>query len=285
LRSGLVRWVRYSVGMKKLLLVGSMAICVWMGGVANAQSRHDEKALEKTFFDSLSKQLLILQGFSADPEVDWRWTGHGLQVYNPQLRTLGALEASSVKLKNGRLEIKGVRRTVLNVVNGDLVLSEGRPVVLVVDLGDADPAVLVPQLKDDLFYGSLKEALLAVPPAYRKLLSSSVRAEYHGLRPPRGAQAACPSGTDSYIHPRVVSSAEAEFSEEARRDKFSGAVTIAVTVDADGQPTDPWVMTPIGYGLDEQAAKAVHQYRFVPASCGGEPVADQIAIAVNFQMF
>jgi protein TonB len=50
-------------------------------------------------------------------------------------------------------------------------------------------------------------------------------------------------------------------------------------------PTDVQVEKSLGYGLDEEAVKAVSQYRFKPAQKDGRPVAVQIHIAVNFQIY
>jgi protein TonB len=41
----------------------------------------------------------------------------------------------------------------------------------------------------------------------------------------------------------------------------------------------------VGSGLDENAVKAVQQYRFKPAMEGGKPVLVEVNVLVNFQMF
>jgi protein TonB len=45
------------------------------------------------------------------------------------------------------------------------------------------------------------------------------------------------------------------------------------------------VLRGIGMGLDEKAVEAVKQYRFKPATEGGEPVPVELNIEVNFKIF
>ncbi len=83
----------------------------------------------------------------------------------------------------------------------------------------------------------------------------------------------------------MLHTVDPEFSEEARHKKFSGDVVLAVTVEPTGQTGDIWIAKGAGMGLDEQAVRAVQQYVFQPATCGGMPVAVGVAISVNFQIY
>jgi TonB family protein len=77
---------------------------------------------------------------------------------------------------------------------------------------------------------------------------------------------------------------EPEYSEEARKAKYSGEVVLSVIIDAKGLPTNISVVHSLGLGLDEQAIKAVQQWRFKPGTKDGKPVAVQAQIAVNFRL-
>jgi protein TonB len=76
-----------------------------------------------------------------------------------------------------------------------------------------------------------------------------------------------------------------EFSEEARKAKFQGVVMVSLVVDAKGLPESVRVTRGVGMGLDEKAVAAVKQYRFKPAMMGGKPVAVEVNVEVNFQIF
>ncbi|MBW4037743.1 MAG: TonB family protein [Acidobacteria bacterium] len=85
--------------------------------------------------------------------------------------------------------------------------------------------------------------------------------------------------------PVVLYSVEPEFSEEARKAKFSGNVEVYLWVDQNGKPSHIRVVRGVGMGLDEKAVEAVRQYKFKPAMKDGKPVMVDLYIDVNFQIF
>lgn len=84
--------------------------------------------------------------------------------------------------------------------------------------------------------------------------------------------------------PVVISKVEPEYSEEARKAKYSGSVLLSLIIDANGMPRDIKVIRPLGLGLDEKAIEAVSHWRFRPGMKGGHPVATQANIEVNFRL-
>jgi TonB family protein len=84
--------------------------------------------------------------------------------------------------------------------------------------------------------------------------------------------------------PRLIQNVNAEFSDEARRKKIEGVVTLSLVVDTEGQPTDVQVVASLGHGLDEKAVEAVKQWRFQPAMRDGNPVSTKIKVDVNFRL-
>jgi protein TonB len=85
--------------------------------------------------------------------------------------------------------------------------------------------------------------------------------------------------------PVLVYSVEPEFSEEARKAKFSGDVQVYLWVDEQGIPSHVRIIRGVGMGLDEKALEAVRQYKFKPAMQNGKPVKVDLYINVNFQIF
>jgi protein TonB len=85
--------------------------------------------------------------------------------------------------------------------------------------------------------------------------------------------------------PTVLFSVDPEFSEEARKAKFSGNVQVYLWVDEQGNPSHVKVIRGVGMGLDEKAVEAVRQYKFKPAMQNGKPVKVDLYIDVNFQIF
>ena len=85
--------------------------------------------------------------------------------------------------------------------------------------------------------------------------------------------------------PVVLFAPEPEFSEEARKAKVAGNVLVYLQVDTQGRPQHVRVLRGIGLGLDEKAMEAVRQYKFKPAMENGHPVAVEMNVEVNFQIF
>jgi protein TonB len=85
--------------------------------------------------------------------------------------------------------------------------------------------------------------------------------------------------------PVVLYAPEPEFSEEARKAKVSGNVLVYLQVDTNGHPMNVRVLRGIGMGLDQKAIDAVSHYKFKPATENGKPVAVEMQVDVNFQIF
>lgn len=74
-----------------------------------------------------------------------------------------------------------------------------------------------------------------------------------------------------------------EYTEEARLAHLAGVVTMSLTVDDDGVPTDIHVVSPVGLGLDENAVTCMRQSRYSPAQKDGKPVPLKINVSLPFQ--
>jgi TonB family protein len=77
---------------------------------------------------------------------------------------------------------------------------------------------------------------------------------------------------------------EPEYSEEARKAKWSGSVTVQIVVDENGLPQDIQVTKALGMGLDQKAIEAVKRWRFKPGMKDGKPVPVIATIEVNFRL-
>lgn len=82
--------------------------------------------------------------------------------------------------------------------------------------------------------------------------------------------------------PFLLTRQPAEYTEEARQAKREGAVTLALTVGADGKAHDIRVVKPLGFGLDEKAIAAAKQWSFRPATEDGKPADYPTTVTVPF---
>jgi periplasmic protein TonB len=84
--------------------------------------------------------------------------------------------------------------------------------------------------------------------------------------------------------PSVIFKVDPEYSEEARKAKYSGTVMLAVIVDTEGHARDIHVVKSLGMGLDEKAMEAVEKWKFKPGMKGGQAVNVKATIEVNFRL-
>ncbi len=134
-----------------------------------------------------------------------------------------------------------------------------------------DLTALVPQMPD-YWQPYARQHLLppggAGPPAANESESDTVRV-----------------GASGVSAPKLLNRVDPEFSQAARVLHYSGVVLVRFRLGMDGVPTDFRILRPVGLGLDEQAVAAASQYRFRPAMRDGSPVAVDLNVEVNFQIF
>ncbi len=96
------------------------------------------------------------------------------------------------------------------------------------------------------------------------------------------AQAVRPGGDVSA--PIPLYRAEPQYSPEALKAKWQGAVVLSLVVDETGVPQNIHVVRSLGLGLDEQAIEAVSKWRFNPGLKNGVAVPVQAQIEVTFRL-
>lgn len=84
--------------------------------------------------------------------------------------------------------------------------------------------------------------------------------------------------------PVLIHRMEPEFSEEARKAKYSGTVLIRADIDSSGHARNLRLTRSVGMGLDEKAIEAVAQWLFKPGTKAGKPVAVSAVIEVSFRL-
>jgi len=256
------------------------------------------KADESVLRAAILKKQRYMRGFSADMDIRWRWKDGALVEDDPKTHIFAALLTKSVKMSGQKIEIAADRLAVFRDKSGKMFLSPLRESVKVtVDLTGADLSIVMPQLADDLFFQDLDEAVAALPAVYQHSVPPYADLTQQPKPNPPAVQCDCALALEKKCGeannlknegtkpPRLVYSVEPEFSEEARVHKYNGNIQTAMMIDETGKPSDIWIVRPSGMQLDQQAANAVRQYRFEPATCHGKPVAIHLYIDVNFQIF
>lgn len=87
------------------------------------------------------------------------------------------------------------------------------------------------------------------------------------------------------VQPVLIYSIEPEFTEEARKARFSGTVILLAEIDETGRAVRMRVVRAVGLGLDERALEAVAKWRFRPGrGRDGKPVRTAATVEVNFRL-
>jgi len=84
--------------------------------------------------------------------------------------------------------------------------------------------------------------------------------------------------------PKLISKVDPQYTDAAKDARIQGVVELSVVVRPDGRTDRIRVRKSLDPGLDENAVKAVEQYKFEPATKDGEPVAVQALITVVFRL-
>lgn len=86
--------------------------------------------------------------------------------------------------------------------------------------------------------------------------------------------------------PRLLREVKPAYTSDAMRAKVQGAVWVRCVVQTDGSITNPEVVRSLDsvFGLDQEAIKAVRQWRFAPGTRMGQPVPVQITIELTFNL-
>jgi TonB family protein len=84
--------------------------------------------------------------------------------------------------------------------------------------------------------------------------------------------------------PVVVKEARPQYTPDAKDARIQGAVTLECVVQADGTIGAVKVIRSLDTGLDQEAVKAVKQWRFEPGTKDGKPVPVLVTLEMTFTL-
>ena len=88
--------------------------------------------------------------------------------------------------------------------------------------------------------------------------------------------------TDCVVAPVAKKQVEAKFTKAAKAADVDGHVVLSCTVGVDGRAHDIKVVHALGYGLDENAVRALGKWKFKPARLNGKAVPWNIMVETEF---
>jgi periplasmic protein TonB len=86
----------------------------------------------------------------------------------------------------------------------------------------------------------------------------------------------------SVTAPRLVTQVRPSYTASALERRIQGSVVLEVVVTATGEPSSIFVARSLDAGLDDEAIKAVREWRFAPGRMSGSPVNVLVTIILDF---
>ena len=94
------------------------------------------------------------------------------------------------------------------------------------------------------------------------------------------------AGAQGVVPPRVISRVNPTYTEAAMRARIEGKVVMNAVVQDDGAVGEVTIVQSLDAtnGLDEQAIKALKQWKFEPGTVKGKPVAVRVRVEMEFNL-
>jgi TonB family protein len=145
----------------------------------------------------------------------------------------------------------------------------------------AHAAMVLKQALDAIFAPGLDDRMMAAMPDFWKLYYKAVaeKADYRPADPTVLRQ----STADKKA--RLLTNFEPDSNEFAQNNGVAGMALYHTVIGPDGKPGEIAVARPIGFGLDENAVKAIRAAKFEPAEKDGKPVPVLLDLVVQFRIY
>jgi TonB family protein len=145
----------------------------------------------------------------------------------------------------------------------------------------AHATMVLKQAIDAIFAPGLDDRMMAAMPDFWKLYYKAVaeKADYR----PADTSVFRQSTVDKKA--RLLSTFEPDSNQFAQDNGVAGMALYHTIIGPDGVPGEIAVARPIGFGLDENAVKAIRAAKFEPAQKDGKPVPVLLDLVVQFRIY
>ena len=269
-------------------------VCGATCSVARAESTKDiQNAIEK----ELAQQVLTLRGFYRDEELRFDLQGAvmrgGAAGYNG---SDGGMEIRKVEIKPNAVILSGNLPVIFFDQNtGSIHYRHGLVTrrVEIALLPTVSQETVMNQLWKVFFKPNEQLGDCPADEATRMQSSMSPRTPTAGNSTAfLLGRRACDPKLPAVLHvggsvtaPRALATPDPVYTQKAKGDRVQGTVLLNLLLSPDGHPESIVIMRALGDGLDEEAARTVHTWKFDPAKRDGNPVAVVIMIEVNFHLY
>jgi len=280
----------YSALMRSPVIV----ICaIFVMLVAPLHAQRIETALKAR----LVHQPLYLRGQWGDDQLNFDSEGHLLGTSDGVPFTVSGVEIKSLALDGRGLMLEGKRMGL--VFHKDAIirrkLEDVRIQIEAPANGDYTTAL------DRIFTDTLADFVPALPSYWQvygrshflpvsdtvanaKALEDEAKDLPPGTSDANGSTKPKAVG-HNVVPPKVLFEKKPQLNQYAKKLRLSGQALVYLQVDTQGNPTHIRILQPVGAGLDEEAVKAVAQYKFQPAEDNGLPITIEMNIDIHFRIF
>ncbi len=144
-----------------------------------------------------------------------------------------------------------------------------------------DSWIQVSKALNVVFAPGLDDSVIATLPDYWQVYfatkagkTQAARMDNSVLRPGSGV-----------VSPRLLSSLDPASNDYAQKANIAGMTLLSTIVGASGEPSQVTIVRPIGFGLDEEAVRAVERAKFRPGLRDGQPVPVAVNLEVTFRIY
>lgn len=289
-----------------------MRLCVLVVAVSSlwSQAVHGQADAIATLNSKLSGKILTIRNFYSGASLSYTPTGQLVRGGPPGVWTLdGEFTFRKATVKKNRLRLEGERLGIAfqeHSLRQQLYKIE--PANIEIDFDHPPDSSEVNSAVDAIFISGADTLADSVPDYWRPLLKgeskpqplSSAKKVSGSVPPAPVTDPGCSAhrGTQQGIGqanvyrvgadvtaPKGISTPDPEYTEVARRAKFEGTLAFCIVVTPEGEVSDLWLVSPLGLGLDDQAAESLRHWRFQPALKNGKPVAIEAEVEVSFRLW
>ena len=284
-------------------LPAAVGLCVLLITLASAENQQQQL---KT---ALKGKTVFIRGFYQDDRLEYTAQGDVMGTPQPGSWTVAKMQVKSVALNQDRFEVRGSRViTYMEQATGEFrTLKPARKRTITVTV-HVPPSTLNQQQLDSLiqkvFVTEPKPDVGVFPPYWREFFSGNIVKSIdkqgkpilkrsNEVEPGDDNSPVCTDSAGNPVFrisksidgPKLLFQIDPEYSEQARQAKISGITVVSLEVDKTGAIQDIQIVQPIGYGLDDQAVRAIERWRFSPATRAGEPVAVLVQVEMGFRLY
>jgi TonB family protein len=260
----------------------------------------------------LKGQVLLIRGFYQNGTLNYTAQGDAIGHPKPGAWTLAKMQIQEIKVSNDAFELRGPRvAAVMDYKKGEFVnvlpVHKDSIKIIVHAPAATTDAQKLDYLIHKIFIVDQKPQASLFPPYWQDFFTGR-SSKIHGkdgkfifkadssdfatktkdsapLTLATGLGSSAKPMPTNTLPPRIVRQVDPDYSELARASGAAGTVLVSIEVDQAGQPRNPQIVAPIGFGLDDCAVEAVQRWQFVPAKRDGNPVSVLVVVEINFRIY